>query len=851
MRDPESLSAENILYLQRTVGNRAVSQLLARHPHPEGSPDHTTPPMTSPGMIIQPKLRVGPVGDAYEQEAERVSAMVMRQSHTPAKSHNTLPNRKDEPQHSRNIALPNQGQKTAVGPIVHRTTTDSAAGLAGGTVDTGLEQSIRSGQGSGTPLSGKVRGKMEAGFGHSFDRVRVHADNKADTLSRSLNARAFTTGSDIFFRKGEYKPESNGGQKLIAHELTHVVQQGASSVQRTPHANDASMPATPRNVVGRQPLTQDISRSSSNTVQRYEDDDLEDTQFELPSVKKQIEDKMFVRHEIDPTVTNIDKGTEWEFSTVSNPNLQASNDRSIVIQNIEEEPQEFYATDNVIKNANDVLAAHDALISLQVGPSMRVRKPHKSGTGDFQTLKRAKPIALKVLEDDHLDEYEQLTDHLCIGLASSLMGLNTGNLKHRAIFQGRDEDQTGIKSVDIESDPMISKGVQSLASALGTTGTDIDKDTILETMKTGGKVSETTGKDYGSKIAKGQMTQKAKGIGINEHAVPKVGEGYGIYSTVTETDGKNKDYTKLIPKERPRIWGYHYATVVAESEDASDKVTLENYNRLGDQFDAYFDKWRSYFPSLQVEVEKAIEDVKGRTGSDRVTAIWKNHAKLAEQAGQVKSEAMQAIKTGWQKSKEAALQAWYFRMYGTEAGKGQTFHERNTSGEESFYSNALTVRVGAQEGTKYDRTTKKFASAFFNNPGDHKSVREFKDFMAEEANPAEKKIARAVGPDAKRRVFKEEFAATKARQIQLNVMKAITEAETVDADNRQGNFPPGKDAVLLKLQQMADGCTSKKGRLNATFKKTRRTRLDTARTLILEIKEKVATLFDYYAKNGV
>src|SRR5215469_6750101 len=68
---------------------------------------------------------------------------------------------------------------------------------------------------------------MELSLGADFSEVRVHSDALADRLSSSLSARAFTTGRDIFFRRGEYSPGLAGGQRLLAHELVHVVQQGA------------------------------------------------------------------------------------------------------------------------------------------------------------------------------------------------------------------------------------------------------------------------------------------------------------------------------------------------------------------------------------------------------------------------------------------------------------------------------------------------------------------------------------------------------------------------------------------------------------------------------------------------
>jgi hypothetical protein len=67
-------------------------------------------------------------------------------------------------------------------------------------------------------------------MGHDFSGVRVHASPEADSLNQDLSARAFTTGQDIFFKQGEYKPASSEGQELIAHELTHVVQQSTGQV---------------------------------------------------------------------------------------------------------------------------------------------------------------------------------------------------------------------------------------------------------------------------------------------------------------------------------------------------------------------------------------------------------------------------------------------------------------------------------------------------------------------------------------------------------------------------------------------------------------------------------------------
>jgi hypothetical protein len=100
--------------------------------------------------------------------------------------------------------------------------------LGGGPAQPDVEQSIQQAQGGGSPLPNAARADLEPKFGADFGSVRVHTGPQADQLNRSLSAKAFTTGSDIFFRQGTYSPGTSTGKHLLAHELTHVVQQGGS-----------------------------------------------------------------------------------------------------------------------------------------------------------------------------------------------------------------------------------------------------------------------------------------------------------------------------------------------------------------------------------------------------------------------------------------------------------------------------------------------------------------------------------------------------------------------------------------------------------------------------------------------
>lgn len=104
--------------------------------------------------------------------------------------------------------------------------------VAGQTLDPETEQRIESQRGTGQPLAEDVRADMDARFGEDFSAVQIHTDAEAADLAAKLGARAFTVGRDIFFAAGEYAPETDAGRELLAHELTHVVQQGTGLARR-------------------------------------------------------------------------------------------------------------------------------------------------------------------------------------------------------------------------------------------------------------------------------------------------------------------------------------------------------------------------------------------------------------------------------------------------------------------------------------------------------------------------------------------------------------------------------------------------------------------------------------------
>jgi Domain of unknown function (DUF4157) len=165
---------------------------------------------------VQTKLEVSQPGDALEHEADRVAQQVMR-----------MPS-------SERV-----GDAISPGaPRISRYSAGSSPGLAD--VPDAVQDVLGS---SGQPLDANTRGFFEPRFGRDFADVRVHTDGKASASARALRAAAYTVGNNVVFSNGRYAPGTAAGQSLLAHELTHTVQQQGAPprVQRLP---DRSFPDT-------------------------------------------------------------------------------------------------------------------------------------------------------------------------------------------------------------------------------------------------------------------------------------------------------------------------------------------------------------------------------------------------------------------------------------------------------------------------------------------------------------------------------------------------------------------------------------------------------------------------------
>ncbi|NJP09667.1 MAG: DUF4157 domain-containing protein [Leptolyngbyaceae cyanobacterium RU_5_1] len=192
--------------------------------------------LRSPIPKIQPKLKIGQPNDKYEQEADRVADQIMRMPE-PTVQRQVESGEEEEEEMIQTKPIANQ-----ITPLVQRQVssemaeedviqtkaidnqmTAPASPQESFEVPSSVHEALSS---PGQPLDPMTRAFMEPRFNHDFSQVRVYSDAAAEQSTRNVNARAYTAGHNIVFGAGEFTPSTHEGRRLIAHELTHVVQQG-------------------------------------------------------------------------------------------------------------------------------------------------------------------------------------------------------------------------------------------------------------------------------------------------------------------------------------------------------------------------------------------------------------------------------------------------------------------------------------------------------------------------------------------------------------------------------------------------------------------------------------------------
>ena len=253
-RKTDSSQLHPLLQLQQTIGNQAV------------------------GRLIQAKLKIGQPGDKFEQEADRVAEQVvntpesLESQSTPIASSTQEPSvqrvpeteedkrvlqgpheafegpleeeepvirrmpqvEEDQEQTMGQMPMAEEDEELRKMPVAGEAETEEEETVPNlqtksnanttPSVSPSVTRNINNMRGGGKTLPKPVRTYFEPRFGADFGQVRVHTDSQAASTAKAVNARAFTVGRDVVFGAGEYSPATTSGRKLLAHELSHVVQ---------------------------------------------------------------------------------------------------------------------------------------------------------------------------------------------------------------------------------------------------------------------------------------------------------------------------------------------------------------------------------------------------------------------------------------------------------------------------------------------------------------------------------------------------------------------------------------------------------------------------------------------------
>jgi hypothetical protein len=246
-------SAANSAEMQKRLGNQGTQAWLVQ-------------------QQIQTKLTIGQPGDKYEQEADRTADTVMRMP-DPMKPGDdgikvqTKPLAGEQQQIRTVQTIPNPDS-----PHIQRLCTECEKELSGQPekkwvqrkehnnqtpqVTPDIEADIAALNGNGSPLPNSTRNYFEPRFGADFSQVRVHTGTQAAETAKSLNAKAFTVGNNIVFSQGQFAPNSHEGQRLMGHELTHVVQQNSPARHTLSHIHGSMIQYQPASAGSRKATIQ-------------------------------------------------------------------------------------------------------------------------------------------------------------------------------------------------------------------------------------------------------------------------------------------------------------------------------------------------------------------------------------------------------------------------------------------------------------------------------------------------------------------------------------------------------------------------------------------------------------------
>ncbi|MDR6974235.1 hypothetical protein J2X68_000913 [Streptomyces sp. 3330] len=354
--------------------------------------------------------------------------------------------------------------------------------------------------------------------------------------------------------------------------------------------------------------------------------------------------------------------------------LRVADDGTLAVLD-KDEPKEFYAVQQVVDDANASLDT--------AGSIVRLALQGRSITVGGRQLSRVQPVLAQATQQSASEEFVSLVRSTCITVACKLMG-SSRDKTSRVVLGG------GAAGFDItpgsESDPRISSLAGQIASS---PDGGLDVPGAVEAAGARDRAAPDNGKVYGEAVRDGGRDATAARLGVNQHASPRVGEGYAIFSMAAEDQ---RDHSVQPPAARgDNVWGYHFAAVVASSLDGSCRVTLENYARndfdrvareeLYDRLYQRAKKSGGWFSAISA-LQETDDQQAFKNKFDEVMRRLCTDPEIKAVQGLPRRRLQEDFE-------DHTGRAWFFRVYG--GGPGESFHEQQSAS--GYFNNPLTVRV--------------------------------------------------------------------------------------------------------------------------------------------------------------
>ncbi|AXT53609.1 DUF4157 domain-containing protein [Aquimarina sp. BL5] len=460
--------------------------------------------------MIQAKLTIGKPNDQYEQEADRVADQVMKM---PVNQNASIERKYDK---CKEEELQMKPLAVSISSIIQKQANDS-----GVVAPSNISQSLAKSKGGGQNMDESTQSFMNKGIGADFSNVKIHTNDSAIQMNQSLGAKAFTNGNDIYFNKGQYNPQSSEGKHLLAHELTHVVQQGGSEKQGKKQ-ND---------VIQRYIDAHGTKGSAIGHSYRISDDLTTAVKVGYPN-----HDLYAKAGKVAPANTKLASvGSGIELIEESKTFQVSSKGRTRTLKKVSPKNKQNTTSGNTMKISDDCGTS----CSVVVGSTSRTALHRDAMTGANSKTAATSPALMKA----------EIIKKL---LNKWLTMASTSVLTKTKIIETLTKANAKLLEVNVAKADFL--------AAVSDAEKEMKGDIYWAKVEEYGDIMMS----YYNKQSESKREEIDKYLKINKYANPNVGQGYTMSSGGTNYPGE-------------RTWNFHWGGVVMKSDDQKDTITLENY----------------------------------------------------------------------------------------------------------------------------------------------------------------------------------------------------------------------------------------------------------------------------------